>query len=104
MNLTTSIFLKNQYQDLTFRDRPPRATRGRAINNSVVCQLILARCSCERDIPLWGHHLFYIPSMCKLNPVYEELMGLRFRSLSFLGGVSQNRDKFPTTVVSNPKF
>ncbi|MBD1815183.1 Mo-dependent nitrogenase C-terminal domain-containing protein [Microcoleus vaginatus DQ-U2] len=48
-----------------------------------MCQLILARCSCERDIPLWGHHLFYIPPMCKLNPVYEELVRLRFRSPSF---------------------
>ncbi|WP_445243230.1 MULTISPECIES: Mo-dependent nitrogenase C-terminal domain-containing protein [unclassified Microcoleus] len=53
---------------------------------------------------LLGHHLFYIPPMCKLNPVYEELMGLRFPSLSFLGGSSENRYKFPTTVVSNPKF
>ncbi|WP_445300049.1 MULTISPECIES: Mo-dependent nitrogenase C-terminal domain-containing protein [unclassified Microcoleus] len=34
--------------------------------------------------------------MSKLNPVYEELIGLSFRSLSFLGGVSQNRYKFPT--------
>ncbi|MEG4859164.1 Mo-dependent nitrogenase C-terminal domain-containing protein [Microcoleus sp. K1-B6] len=42
--------------------------------------------------------------MCKLNPVYEELIGLRFRSLSLLGGVSQNRYKFPITVVGNPKF
>ncbi|WP_333351301.1 Mo-dependent nitrogenase C-terminal domain-containing protein [Microcoleus sp. B3-A4] len=69
-----------------------------------MCQLILARNSCERDIPLWGDHLFYIPPMCKLNPVYQELMDLRFRLLSFLGGVSQNRDKFPTRVVSHPKF
>ncbi|WP_445242283.1 Mo-dependent nitrogenase C-terminal domain-containing protein [Microcoleus sp. S13_C5] len=34
-----------------------------------MCQLILARCSCERDIQLLGHHLFYIPPMCKLNLV-----------------------------------
>ncbi|MEG4516819.1 MULTISPECIES: Mo-dependent nitrogenase C-terminal domain-containing protein [unclassified Microcoleus] len=32
---------------------------------------------------LWGHHLFHIPPKCKLNPVYEELVGLRFRSPSF---------------------
>ncbi|MEG3924962.1 Mo-dependent nitrogenase C-terminal domain-containing protein [Microcoleus sp. D3_18a_C4] len=51
-----------------------------------------------------GHHFFHIPPMCKLNPVYEELMGLSFRSLSFVGGVSQNRYKFPTRVVSNPKL
>ncbi|WP_333281761.1 MULTISPECIES: Mo-dependent nitrogenase C-terminal domain-containing protein [unclassified Microcoleus] len=34
-----------------------------------------------------GHHLFHIPPMCKLNPLYEELVGLRFRSLSFLADV-----------------
>ncbi|WP_445299403.1 MULTISPECIES: Mo-dependent nitrogenase C-terminal domain-containing protein [unclassified Microcoleus] len=51
-----------------------------------------------------GHYFFHILPMCKLNPVHEELMGLRFRSLWLLGGVSHNRYKFPTTVVSNPKF
>ncbi|MBE9184440.1 Mo-dependent nitrogenase C-terminal domain-containing protein [Microcoleus sp. LEGE 07076] len=49
-----------------------------------LCQLIPAQCPFERDIQLWGHHLFGIPSMCKLNPVFEELVGLRFPSLSFL--------------------
>ncbi|WP_445305036.1 hypothetical protein [Microcoleus sp. Pol12B4] len=36
--------------------------------------------------------------------MYEELIRLRFRSLSFLGGISQNRYQFPTRVESNPKF
>ncbi|MEG4504095.1 Mo-dependent nitrogenase C-terminal domain-containing protein [Microcoleus sp. F6_B4] len=95
MNSTTSIFLKNQYQDLTCRDRLVQSVRQWLDNIAVVdpqvarwlCQLIPARCPFERDVQLWGHHLFHIPPMCKLNPVYEELVGLRFRSLSFLADV-----------------
>ncbi|WP_150111589.1 Mo-dependent nitrogenase C-terminal domain-containing protein [Oscillatoria nigro-viridis] len=71
----------------------------------MVCQLILAQCSCERDIQLWGHHFFHILPMCKLNPLYEELMnGVTLSLALVVGGVSHNRDKFPTRVVSNPKF
>ncbi|MEG4293142.1 Mo-dependent nitrogenase C-terminal domain-containing protein [Microcoleus sp. C2C3] len=43
-----------------------------------------ARCPFETDIQLLGHHLFHIPHLCNLNPVYEELRRLRFPSLSFL--------------------
>ncbi|WP_333181027.1 MULTISPECIES: Mo-dependent nitrogenase C-terminal domain-containing protein [unclassified Microcoleus] len=60
----------------------------------MVCQLILARCCWERDIQLWGHHLFYIPPMYKLNPVYEEFMGLRFR-YRFWAGSARTDTSFP---------
>jgi len=93
MNSTTSIFPKNQCQYLSFGDRlvqPVRKWLDRiAVGSPQVarrlCQLIPAGCPFERDIQLLGHHLFHIPPMCKLNPLYEELVGLRFRSLSFLG-------------------
>lgn len=49
-----------------------------------LCQLIPAQCPFERDVTLFGRKLFHIPPMCKLNPVYYELIGLRFRALSFL--------------------
>lgn len=49
-----------------------------------LCQLIPAQCPFERDVTLFGRKLFHIPPMCKLNPVYYELMGLRFRALCFL--------------------
>ncbi|WP_242718914.1 Mo-dependent nitrogenase C-terminal domain-containing protein [Microcoleus vaginatus] len=52
-----------------------------------LCQIIPPRCYFERDIQLWGHHLFYLPPMCKLNSVYEELVGLRCRLLSYLADV-----------------
>lgn len=49
-----------------------------------LCKLIPAQCPFERDVTLFGHKLFHIPPMCKLNPLYYELVGLRFRALSFL--------------------
>ncbi len=49
-----------------------------------LAQLIPAQCPFARDVKLCGHHLFSIPPLCKLNPVYEDLMLLRFRALCFL--------------------
>ena len=49
-----------------------------------ICKLIPSQCPFERDIKLFGHKLVHIPPLCKLNPLYEQLVGLRFRALSFL--------------------
>lgn len=49
-----------------------------------ICKLIPAQCPFERDVKLFGRVLFHIPPMCKLNPLYEQFVGLRFRSLCFL--------------------
>ena len=52
-----------------------------------VCQLIPTQCPFERDISFLGHILFHIPPMCKLNPVYDELISLRFRAMCYLADV-----------------
>jgi len=49
-----------------------------------ICKTIPSQCPFERDIKLFGHKIVHIPPMCKLNPLYEQLVGLRFRSLSYL--------------------
>ncbi|NMG06267.1 Mo-dependent nitrogenase C-terminal domain-containing protein [Brasilonema sp. UFV-L1] len=49
-----------------------------------LCKLIPSQCPFERDVKLLGKTLFHIPPMCKLNPVYEELVSLRFRALCYL--------------------
>jgi Mo-dependent nitrogenase C-terminus len=49
-----------------------------------LCELIPAQCPFERDVKLFGKTLFHIPPMCKLNPLYEEVVGLRFRALCYL--------------------
>lgn len=49
-----------------------------------LCKLIPAQCPFERDVKLFGRTLFHIPPMCKLNPLYEEVVALRFRALCYL--------------------
>ena len=49
-----------------------------------IAKLIPAQCPFERTIKVFGHTLIHIPPLCKLNPVYDELVGLRFRALCFL--------------------
>ncbi len=45
---------------------------------------IPGQCPFERDIIVFGWKLVHIPPLCKLNPLYEQLVGLRFRSLCYL--------------------
>ncbi|MEL6788857.1 MAG: Mo-dependent nitrogenase C-terminal domain-containing protein [Cyanobacteria bacterium J06607_15] len=49
-----------------------------------IVRLIPAQCPFARDIKVFGRVLFRIPPLCKLNPLYEQLIGLRFRALCFL--------------------
>lgn len=49
-----------------------------------LCKMIPAQCPFERDVNLFGHKIVHIPPLCKLNPLYEQLVGLRFRALSYL--------------------
>ncbi|WP_373525916.1 Mo-dependent nitrogenase C-terminal domain-containing protein [Nostoc sp.] len=49
-----------------------------------LCKLIPSQCPFERDVKLFGKTLFHIPPMCKLNPLYDEVVGLRFRALCYL--------------------
>jgi|ERR671932_323452 tellurite resistance protein len=57
--------------------RDPRVAR-------FICKMIPPQCPFERDVVLFGHKIVHIPPMCKLNPLYEQLVGLRFRALSYL--------------------
>ncbi|MEM9487212.1 MAG: Mo-dependent nitrogenase C-terminal domain-containing protein [Cyanobacteria bacterium P01_F01_bin.116] len=49
-----------------------------------VCKMIPSQCPFERDVTLFGKKIVHIPPMCKINPLYEQLVGLRFRALSHL--------------------
>nr|WP_297088201.1 Mo-dependent nitrogenase C-terminal domain-containing protein [Thermoleptolyngbya sp. C42_A2020_037] len=49
-----------------------------------LCKMIPPQCPFERDVVLFGRKIVHIPAMCKLNPLYEQLVGLRFRALSYL--------------------
>lgn len=49
-----------------------------------LCKMIPSQCPFERDIKLFDHKIVHIPPLCKLNPLYDQLVGLRFRALSYL--------------------
>lgn len=47
-------------------------------------KLIPAQCPFAREVRVFGRVIFRIPPLCKLNPLYEQLIALRFRALCFL--------------------
>ncbi|MEG3849560.1 Mo-dependent nitrogenase C-terminal domain-containing protein [Microcoleus sp. herbarium19] len=49
-----------------------------------VCKMIPPQCPFERDIVLFGRKIVHIPAMCQINPLYEQLVGMRFRALCYL--------------------
>jgi hypothetical protein len=52
-----------------------------------LCKLIPNQCPFERKIELFGRTLVSIPPMCKLNPLYDEVIALRFRAICYLADV-----------------
>ncbi len=53
----------------------------------LICRVIPCACPFERNITLFGH-TWHIPPLCKLNPLYNEFVALRFRAIAFLTDVS----------------
>lgn len=49
-----------------------------------LCKMIPPQCPFERDVKLFGRKVVHIPPLCKLNPLYDQLVGIRFRALSYL--------------------
>ncbi|MBW4517908.1 MAG: Mo-dependent nitrogenase C-terminal domain-containing protein [Timaviella obliquedivisa GSE-PSE-MK23-08B] len=49
-----------------------------------IAKLIPAQCPFERNITCFGRAIVHIPPLCKLNPIYDQLVGLRFRALCYL--------------------
>lgn len=50
----------------------------------LICRTVPMQCPFERDICLFGRFSVHIPPLCKLNPLYEEVVALRFRALCYL--------------------
>jgi len=49
-----------------------------------VSKIIPAQCPFERDLKIFGRTVAHIPPLCKLNPLYDQLVYLRFRALCYL--------------------
>lgn len=52
-----------------------------------LCQLIPSQCPFEREIIVFGRTMVKIPPLCKLNPLYNEVISLRFRAICYLADV-----------------
>lgn len=59
---------------------------GDAAVARLLVNLIPAQCPFERDVVVLGRRIVHIPPMCRINPLYEQLMALRFRCLCMLAG------------------
>ncbi|MBD1846265.1 nitrogenase [Cyanobacteria bacterium FACHB-63] len=55
----------------------------------LVCKLIPSHCPFERTITLFGRAV-HIPPLCKLNPLYDQLVELRFKALTYLADRSES--------------
>jgi len=49
----------------------------------LICRVIPSRCPFERDIAFGGCTV-HIPALCQINPVYNEIVSLRLRALTYL--------------------
>lgn len=49
-----------------------------------LCKVIPVQCPFARNISFLGRTVAHIPPLCKLNPFYEQLVGLRFRAACYL--------------------
>ncbi|PZU95859.1 MAG: nitrogenase [Pseudanabaena sp.] len=61
---------------------------------NLICKVIPAQCPFERDVVLFGRKIMHIPAMCEINPLYDQLVGLRFRSLSYLADKGEDVSKY----------
>ncbi|GBO56268.1 tellurite resistance protein [Pseudanabaena sp. lw0831] len=61
---------------------------------NLICKVVPAQCPFERDVVLFGRKIMHIPAMCEINPLYDQLVGLRFRSLSYLADKGEDVSKY----------
>ena len=89
ISCTVNLFLTTCFQKISNGLQPLRQVLDAVEFHNpkvarLLCQIIPASCPFERDIQVFGHTLFHIPPLCKLNPFYEQFVGLRFRALCYL--------------------
>lgn len=84
--LNPELYLSNQHTDVLnpVRDWLDKLEIHDAKVATFLCKMIPAQCPFERDIVVMGRKVAHIPPLCKLNPLYDQMVGLRFRALSYL--------------------
>jgi hypothetical protein len=85
--LNSLIALKKTHFDLFYPLR--RWVNSIEVTNEkfahFLCNLIPCTCPFERDLTLFGR-TFHLPALCKINPLYQEVVNLRLRALCYLEG------------------
>lgn len=61
---------------------------------NLICKVVPSQCPFERDVVLFGRKIMHIPAMCEINPLYDQLVGLRFRSLTYLADKGEDISKY----------
>jgi tellurite resistance protein len=61
---------------------------------NIICKVVPAQCPFERDVVLFGRKIMHIPAMCEINPLYDQLVGLRFRALGYLADKGEDISKY----------
>ena len=56
----------------------------------LISYLIPASCPFARDLSLCGYSI-HIPPLCKFNPLYPQLMSLRFQAITFISQISEKQ-------------
>ena len=85
--MITSTYNRNQKSFNPFQFLQQRLDSWEIKEESIarrIVKLIPAQCPFEREIEMFGRVILKIPALCQLNPLYEQLIGLRFRALCFL--------------------
>ncbi len=59
-----------------------------------LCRMIPGQCPFEREVVLFGRKVMHIPPMCKLNPLYDQVVALRCRALSFLAEAGEDISQY----------
>jgi hypothetical protein len=54
-----------------------------------ICKLVPARCPFERTIYFFNCFMIHIPPLCHFNPIYQQLISLRLRALTYLFEVEE---------------
>jgi hypothetical protein len=84
-----SSFFSNKRNDLLAPLR--KWLNNLEISDAIVahrlCKSIPSQCPFERQIEVFGHTILRIPPLCKLNPLYDEIIALRFRAICYLADV-----------------
>jgi Mo-dependent nitrogenase C-terminus len=87
-NRMTTLIQKPQPKTFNFVLLLKQWFHNLEINQEQTARLIVrwipAQCPFTREIRAFGKVIVRIPTLCKFNPLYEELIGLRFRALCFL--------------------